>query len=70
MRLYILTVKFNVLKLFLYCSLQNLGFQCVQDAGHFASVQCGFGVLRISPAGEICPCGRKDASLNSVSQFF
>ncbi|KAM3186126.1 hypothetical protein ACTXT7_004958 [Hymenolepis weldensis] len=49
----------------LYLNIENLGFQCVQDAGHFASVQCGFGVLRISPAGEICPCGRKNASLNS-----
>ncbi|VUZ40875.1 unnamed protein product, partial [Hymenolepis diminuta] len=49
----------------LYLSIENLGFQCVQDAGHFASVQCGFGVLRITPAGEICPCGRKDAPLDS-----
>ncbi|KAM7537419.1 hypothetical protein Aperf_G00000067116 [Anoplocephala perfoliata] len=44
-------------------TIENLGFQCVQDAGHFASVHCGVGSLKISPAGEICSCGKKNSLL-------
>nr|CDS31286.1 vacuolar protein sorting associated protein 13B [Hymenolepis microstoma] len=46
-------------------TVENLAFQCVQDAGNFTSVQCAFGAIRISPAGEMCPCGRTNVSMNS-----
>ncbi|VDM23871.1 unnamed protein product [Hydatigera taeniaeformis] len=53
-------LRFNESTLNLFTiTIENLGFQSVKDSGHFTSLQVGIGLLRISPLGEICPCGKK-----------